>query len=163
VNVHTRKDGRCRERKNRSSNDKLIRTLWNVQEKNTTQMKLRYRLKNSSISCNYYKSHWNFKGKYGLFLSLATIYRGSFSLIHYSPWTGTHIHVMYTSWPREVLQSQLDRISGCWYMAINFRWRTSRLQFLPMSALLSGVRVCNCGNDLLHWYRIKTEFKLLSL
>jgi len=42
VKVHTRKDGRYRERKNRRSNDKLIRTVWNVQEKNTTQMKLRY-------------------------------------------------------------------------------------------------------------------------
>ena len=48
VNVPTRIDGRYRERKNRRSNDKLIRTMWNVQEC-TTQKKLKYFLKNWSI------------------------------------------------------------------------------------------------------------------
>ena len=34
---------------------------------------------------------------------------------------------------------------------------------LPTPALLSGVRVYNCGNDLLRRYGISTESKPLSL
>ena len=37
-----KKDGRHRERKSRKSDDRLIRKVWNVQEKNTIQKNLRY-------------------------------------------------------------------------------------------------------------------------